>query len=532
MFISGKPSNYVNAVAVLFGAGQVAALHMEAAMEVEEGPGTLSLHMEAAMEVEEGPGTLYLLGLKPEYAKEYYYPPMPAGLTSPNPSHAGKGMTLAMMAEAEAAAEAAAEAGASTEHKEISMYWNQVRHCSCGKPNGKTASKCTGCQEDISDVKETTSSNVMMAFVMGAEWIVKGVVPATVSLHYENERLCVMNDVGRLSKVHTLTLPTSEWIPSATYLFTNPTQALVLLNEMKQETDTVNRKMLSDKNFREQNYNKDGLKELFPGINVNDKNAVVEALMEVARYGQGFNIPPSHYQLHMLTHVAPLFPVDHAGLMAGVHFAKGRWFHYDFLEQCLMAARDQGQSLFVDENTSSEYVIQFCGERGIDYDQIYDDLIGKFKVASELLSGKYPDLREEKLFTHKVLKDQTVIDLENGEVLTDQTVINQMKKHDKIAMQYWNEKTGVPKGYLKYKQTPETIGTQFVPSKPGTPKSEPGTPKSEPGTPKSEPGTPKSEPGTPQSPGTPKSARSVSMDQEDQGSPRGGKRQRIQVKPH
>lgn len=323
--------------------------------------------------------------------------------------------------------------GATAEVKRLLS--NKVKKCQkCGKPNGFTLNACNACGDDLVSVPISTSNNVFMGFALGIE---KGPFPLQVSIRYQDEHFLVVDDLLALAPLHFNVIPTSQHVPDWRFLLRAPTQGLELIQNMFAKCVEASKQFTSN-----QEWSKKTLRCPFDPQDV----------------AAGFNYPPSQYQLHIQFILPAMIPFQYYQYLRGLHFTHKRFFPFNYVVECLKAARtDSLPSALLQEDTSVNDIIEyFCRTHGIDYDQIHGDFYKKFaslqlkyaRWASSDFEGYVADIGGNPQFFYFDQKQNADVDVK--------ALINE----DKLALENYGRPyvDGRPTGsYYSFARDPKDI---------------------------------------------------------------------------
>ena len=200
------------------------------------------------------------------------------------------------------------------------MAWNRVRRCACGKCVAATLAACNGCGAPLAGVPVTRTENVFAGFVLGVERCAHFAL--TISARAQTPRTLVFDDPLALAPCHLNAVPAQDYVADWRGLLRRPAAGLALVRELRAHCDRVAREQfLADRAWRAKALRADA-----------DADAVLAAALA------GFNLPPSQFQLHLQYILPPLLPQQHRMLRAGLHFTKGRFVPYEYVEAVLDAA--------------------------------------------------------------------------------------------------------------------------------------------------------------------------------------------------
>ncbi|CAE7836442.1 unnamed protein product, partial [Symbiodinium necroappetens] len=114
-----------------------------------------------------------------------------------------------------------------------SQAYNEIKKCAnCGKPCAVTMDICNSCGASLADIAISKSANLFVGFIFGVD---KANFPLKISMRHETEDIMVFDDPLAITRAHVL----SVYCPDIRSLFSDPPNALVLLNKMEQAAWTA-----------------------------------------------------------------------------------------------------------------------------------------------------------------------------------------------------------------------------------------------------------------------------------------------------
>lgn len=186
----------------------------------------------------------------------------------------------------------------------------------------------------------------------------------------------VFDDPLAITRAHVLSVPTQVYCPDIRSLFSDPPNALVLLNKMEQAAWTaLEQGPLASEAWRRQ--------ALSPAGNA---LPIAELRQHVL---MAFNLPPSQYQLHLQYMLLPLLP-SHLGVYRkGGHFLKLRHFPLAYVLAALKALVEIGESFDATKMMPKELVARIS-KLGVDYDQAHAKDMERLEKSNALLANFDP----------------------------------------------------------------------------------------------------------------------------------------------
>ena len=266
---------------------------------------------------------------------------------------------------------------------------NKVRVCPmCGKSCGVVMVACNGCGHDISKEKVALTLNIFACFVFGVAKLPKR--PLSLYIRKETKNMIVMDDMNSMSAVHLCAVFTGAYIPHVHYLFEHPGEGLKLCNEMMASaTGVVKSQFLSLPNLRSA-----------AGRVGEQQPRTVEQICK-SDLLLVFNSPPSQFQLHLQTILAPTI-ADTLRNDCLAHFKPGRCFPADYVAACLKKMVEMGETLPNARDMLSTDIIGYSSQiLKVQYKEYIGTLFSRLYEAFENSNYYATDDKYEYAIYHK-----------------------------------------------------------------------------------------------------------------------------------